>query len=107
MKVRYPRYKRARNSKGDGYARKRLIKRVGNVCEYCGREGYVECHHIVRWADGGTNSNQNVILLCKDGGCHYRADRLSEQMGRRMKAEGWSMPRAICEWYESFFNSAG
>lgn len=49
----------------------RLLKKRGRKCEQCGRGGKVEMHHIKHVADGGDNSESNLILLCKP--CHRKA----------------------------------
>ena len=60
--------KHTRNMASQQSARTRLLKSRGSVCGKCGAEGYVELHHIVAAADGGTFDNDNLILLC--GACH-------------------------------------
>jgi 5-methylcytosine-specific restriction endonuclease McrA len=63
--------KRTRNSRSQELARKRIIKARGKKCELCGYEGYVELHHIVEAVNGGTFTDDNLILLCEK--CHAEA----------------------------------
>lgn len=57
-----------RNAASQDLARKRIIKKRGNICEGCGYPGYVELHHIISVVDGGTNADENLLLLCEK--CH-------------------------------------
>lgn len=50
---------------------KKLIEKRGRSCEQCGRacgKGELHGHHKIQLADGGENTEENIILLCKD--CH-------------------------------------
>ena len=58
--------------------------RAGGKCQLCGRlapfydnEGrpYLEAHHIIRLADGGEDSENNVVALCPN--CHRKMHSLN------------------------------
>jgi 5-methylcytosine-specific restriction endonuclease McrA len=52
--------------------RQRLIHKYGKVCQECGTEPTeIHAHHKKRLMDGGTNAEDNMILLCPD--CHKAA----------------------------------
>ena len=61
--------------------RQRVMARDGYRCVDCGGKEELEVHHIVPLAEGGTNTPDNLITLCKR--CHRRRTR--EFMKRRMK----------------------
>ncbi len=46
--------------------RRAVMVRDGGVCAFpgCGRDRYLECHHIVHRADGGAHSADNLVLVC-------------------------------------------
>lgn len=69
--------KKTRNSASQGLARKRLLETRGSRCELCGKVGYVELHHKVRAADGGSFSDDNLILLCVS--CHKDQNRKQQE----------------------------
>lgn len=59
-------------------------RRAGGKCQLCGRlapfydnEGrpYLEAHHIIRLADGGEDSENNVVALCPN--CHRKMHSLN------------------------------
>lgn len=58
----------ARNGASDQFARKRLINKHGNVCQKCRYTGNIELHHIIPVSRGGSNKDDNLILLCEK--CH-------------------------------------
>jgi len=80
----------------DARVRNAVIKRARGRCELCGAEGflcpggsrYIECHHIIRLADQGADTVDNVIALCSEHHreAHFgeRADRLEEDMKRKL-----------------------
>jgi hypothetical protein len=45
--------------------RQRVWQRYGGKCADCGAVDYLEFDHIVPVAKGGSNSDQNVQLLCR------------------------------------------
>ena len=56
--------------------RKRVLDRDGHACVWCGSSEFVELDHIVRYADGGSDDENNLRVLCKP--CHdtrLRGDR--------------------------------
>lgn len=44
--------------------RQMAFDRDGNQCAECGREEYLEAHHIVERSDGGTDDISNLLTLC-------------------------------------------
>lgn len=47
-----------------------------DYCQFCGREGNVENHHIFPRSQGGPDSKWNLISLCGGlFGCHELADK--------------------------------
>ena len=59
-------------------------RRADGKCQLCGRlapfydnEGrpYLEAHHIIRLADGGEDSENNVVALCPN--CHRKMHSLN------------------------------
>ena len=50
---------------------KRLVSEYWkNRCAVCGRNDYLEFHHIIPHSKRGTDEYDNIILLC--GGCHAK-----------------------------------
>ena len=46
--------------------RAKVFARAGNACEYCGnRRGPLDPHHVVARSQGGADSYDNVIVLCR------------------------------------------
>lgn len=50
------------------YTKRKVEEHWNSHCAVCGRNDYLEFHHIISLADGGSNDYDNVILLC--GWCH-------------------------------------
>ncbi|MBU1704430.1 MAG: HNH endonuclease [Nanoarchaeota archaeon] len=48
-----------------------LMSRVHNRCEYCGDHYTLDVHHIIERSQGGSNSYNNLIVLCAK--CHRMA----------------------------------
>jgi hypothetical protein len=48
------------------WLRRSITARDGGVCTFpgCGRDRYLECHHIVHYADGGPTDLANLQLVC-------------------------------------------
>jgi 5-methylcytosine-specific restriction endonuclease McrA len=62
--------------------RKRLIKSRGDKCEWCGDSKHdLELHHIVRVIDGGTNAEDNLLVLCSI--CHHSLAHRGEMANNR------------------------
>lgn len=53
--------------------KRRVLERDGHACVLCGATGRVEVDHIVRYADGGSNYDDNLRTLCKP--CHDKRQR--------------------------------
>lgn len=61
-----------------------LIDKRGCRCEKCGRRGVrLELDHIIPIADGGTNEESNLQLLCRP--CHLK--KTHQEMEYRRKIE--------------------
>lgn len=66
---------------------KQMVKRIADgKCQYCGNdapfvdkqgEPYLEAHHVVRLADGGKDSIDNMVAICPN--CHRRVHVLEEK----------------------------
>lgn len=71
----------------DPAVRRRVLRHAIGRCELCGQTGfrmesgslYLETHHIVSLAEGGIDSDYNVVALCAQNHrrAHYADDRLS------------------------------
>ena len=65
-------------------------RRANGYCQLCGEhapfmkdngEPYLECHHIVRLADGGMDSPDNCVALCPN--CHRKMHFVDDPEDRR------------------------
>lgn len=64
------------NSKNRKASHQNLVKEIGlNYCQWCLRYDYelpqpqrLEAHHIIEYAEGGTNDKNNILILCT--ACH-------------------------------------
>ena len=66
---------------------KQLVKRIANgKCQYCGNDApffdkdgqpYLEEHHVVKLADGGKDSIDNVVAICPN--CHIKVHVLKDE----------------------------
>lgn len=78
-----------KNSKNWKNLRLKVFERDGGKCSICGNESSLTIDHIIPIFEGGTNSLENLRLLCID--CHnkknkdeyIRAEEKSEQVGLR------------------------
>ena len=69
-------------------AHRELVTRYGgSVCAMCGRKAaalilpdVLEAHHIAEYADGGTDDEANIVILCT--ACHKFAHWLRTYMFR-------------------------
>lgn len=67
---------------------KQMVKRIADgKCQYCGNdapfndkqgEPYLEAHHVVRLADGGRDSIDNVVAICPN--CHRKMHVLNDEV---------------------------
>lgn len=67
---------------------KQMVKRIANgKCQYCGKdapfidkqgEPYLEEHHVIRLADGGSDAIDNVVAICPN--CHRKVHILNDQL---------------------------
>ena len=48
--------------------KRELLEIWKNKCAVCGRQDYLEFHHLIGKANGGTDNFDNLIVLC--GCCH-------------------------------------
>jgi len=75
---------------------KRLFRRDGSICMYCGDYRYV-CEltrdHVVPVSRGGADTWENVVTACRE--CNHRkADKLLEECGMRLLAVPYAPNRA-------------
>ncbi len=61
-------------------------RRANGVCDLCGnnapfidkqKQPYLECHHLIRLADGGPDAIYNTVALCPN--CHRRIHSLNDK----------------------------
>ena len=74
--------------------RGQVINRANGVCEFCGREGflqdggrkYLETHHVIHLKDQGPDSLTNLIALCANDHreVHFGTLKRQRQMDTRM-----------------------
>jgi 5-methylcytosine-specific restriction endonuclease McrA len=50
--------------------RKKMLERDGWRCQHCGSHFQLEVHHLVRRSQLGSDSEENLITLCRS--CHQR-----------------------------------
>jgi 5-methylcytosine-specific restriction enzyme A len=75
--------------------RDRRLQRTHYLCEDCQAEGRVtiadEVHHVVALADGGPDTDENTMNLCKP----HHQKRTEEQFGFTTKqafgTDGWPL----------------
>lgn len=58
----------AKKERAPARKRRKLEYRDGEGCLVCGYTGYLTLHHIKKVSEGGSNSIQNLCLLCTT--CH-------------------------------------
>lgn len=59
-------------------ARRNAIERDGFQCVECGSDADLSVHHVVPFADGGTNDLANLATLCRP--CHEHAHRVLREL---------------------------
>lgn len=89
---------------------KEMVKRIADgKCQFCGEAApfedkngvpYLEEHHVIRLADGGTDSIDNVVAICPN--CHRKMHVLDDPGDKKMLLEiarnnGNAMERML--WY--------
>ena len=79
----FPKPKRIKN--------KKILQQKNGWCEYCGKAGYTETHHIHSKGAGGGDAEDNLVELCWL--CHRKAhnaeiskDKLKRIVERRKYA---------------------
>ena len=60
----------SRKRQGFNSISKKVISSRGSRCEKCGSDQNLEAHHLTRLMDGGTNEENNLIVLCHV--CHRK-----------------------------------
>jgi 5-methylcytosine-specific restriction endonuclease McrA len=58
--------------------RKKIYKRDDFKCQYCGKKGKLNCHHIIPYRSTQDNSGDNLITLCNL--CHSKLERMYDNM---------------------------
>ena len=95
----------------------RTKRRANGICDLCGcnapfenkkHEPYLECHHVIRLADGGPDKMYNTVALCPN--CHRKIHVLNDKMdnkklvrkiGEYVNAEG---DQQVIDDYKALFN---
>jgi hypothetical protein len=75
---------------------KRLFRRDGNMCLYCGDYLYdyeLTRDHVVPVSCGGADTWENVVTACRECN-HYKADKLLDEIGMRLLAVPYAPNRA-------------
>lgn len=64
-----------------------MVKRIADgKCQYCGEDApfrdkqgkpYLEAHHVIRLADGGKDTIDNVVAICPN--CHRKVHVLEDE----------------------------
>lgn len=67
---------------------KQMVKRIADgKCQYCGNnapffdkqgEPYLEAHHVIRLADGGSDAIDNIVAICPN--CHRKVHVLNDEV---------------------------
>lgn len=67
---------------------KQMVKRIAEgKCQYCGEnapfidkqgEPYLEAHHVIRLAEGGKDTIDNVVAICPN--CHRKVHVLNDEV---------------------------
>jgi hypothetical protein len=52
------------------YTKRKVRNKYNNKCAHCGEEKELHFHHIEKYSDGGQNTEDNLMLLCKY--CHAK-----------------------------------
>lgn len=60
--------KKAALNRSANYKKGRLIEERGGRCQQCGANAPLIAHHVIALAQGGTNDDENLMLVCKS--CH-------------------------------------
>jgi hypothetical protein len=81
-------------------ALKRALYARDRRCTFpgCGRQRYLDAHHLIHWANGGETSPENLTLLCThhhrllhEGG--FKIEREGDSALRFIRADGRGIPR--------------
>ena len=64
--------------------RRRALDRDGWRCRKCGKAGILEVHHVKPLDDGGDDSLDNLVTLCR--GCHIDHHRRTDPDGAAWRA---------------------
>lgn len=70
--------------------RRVLLDRVGGQCQRCGATEALELDHIVPIAHGGTNDDDNALVLCKT--CHLEKTRAERKLIGLSGRGAWARP---------------
>lgn len=60
----------ARTRKITPATRRRVLERDGRACVWCSATTELHLDHIIRYADGGSNRDENLRVLCAK--CHAK-----------------------------------
>ena len=77
----------------------KLIKRAGLGCSICGwKESSLDIHHIIPKKEGGTNDNENLIMLCPN--CHRIVHTTNKYT--REYLQSLSIDKVFVNWKEFY-----
>ncbi len=51
----------------------KILERDGWMCQHCGRREQLQIHHLIHRSQLGTDSEDNLIVLCAE--CHHQVHR--------------------------------
>lgn len=72
--------------------RKKIIQRDHGICAWCGTYGATHMDHIIPTAEGGTDAEENLQVLCAT--CHGKKTAQEGVRGRARKRNGGADPLA-------------
>jgi 5-methylcytosine-specific restriction endonuclease McrA len=94
--IRLQRYVRKPRPPALAFSKRNILKRDGNTCQYCGRNGgeRLTIDHVVPRAQGGRTIWENVVSACR--ACNLRkGSRSPDEAGMRLLRRP-SNPRSLC-----------
>lgn len=82
--------------------RRKVFERDNHRCRKCGREESLNLHHIIPVVDHGTDTVENLMLLCKH--CHREWEFLIYPRVRTISFEQWLELPSCPEFLAIFAN---
>jgi CRISPR/Cas system Type II protein with McrA/HNH and RuvC-like nuclease domain len=66
--------------------RRRIFKRDGHTCQYCGSKKNLTIDHVMPRSRGGQNTWKNMVTCCSR--CNlYKGDKTPEEVGMKLKSQ--------------------